>query len=122
MHHQGRNDADVENISHEGVIPFQLDHNPSDLAVTTCSKKQVDGHGITNKTSMEVPVFPVDGSKSILLHVISQYDMAVTTMGWNDGLALYSNYDKQFECTNEWDVIANNHANTVNGFHDAVDV
>jgi len=98
------------------VIPFQLDFNPKDLTKVKYSQSQVDNNGVTNKTSVELPVIPMNGSKSMLLHVIEKFQRAINHMQWTTGPTLCENFGKQFKSMLEWDVIAAAHANLVAGF------
>ena len=106
-------------MNNEGVIPFIRTFEPKDMTTVKYSKSETDANGVTEKTTAEVPVVPLGGSREQILYMMSCFDRARDSLGWTTGPKVFQNFRKQFEDPTEWETIAANQNQSINGFNAA---
>ena len=89
----------------QDVIPFDLGFKPKDLKDVRHSRSTTDAGGNVDKTTIDLPIFPLNGTNAMLVHVVTKWKAARTILGWTNGEKCYANFSKQLESTLEWDVI-----------------
>ena len=82
-----------------GVIPFELSFDlTKDMRKVKHNQCHVDNNGEIQKTMIELPIMPMNGTKAMLLHDdIDEFVKASLSINWTTGPSLYGQFTKHLD-------------------------
>lgn len=110
------------------ILPYNVVVDPSKLSKVKHSRTitiPADGNQpeTTEKTSVEIPIVPLQANRQEFLYVIMSFRRAVTTMNWTTGPTLFDKFIQHLQGTDlqNWSIIIHGVNRTVVNFWNCIE-